>query len=101
MKLYIKNFRYDLNYHKVILWIGNVDENRLYDRMDKDLVNHLYRFTTVSQNKYVYVENCDLQDLDFELSEYLEEGYSIYPLFEDNNEYYIEVDSFITSNVKK
>lgn len=101
MKIYIENFVDDLNYQKIILWIGNVNKKNLYDRLVKDHVNHMYRFTSVVQDGYMYIENCDLQDLDLESVDYLEEGYSIYPLFEDKDGYYIEIDSFVESEIRK
>lgn len=101
MKIYIENFVDDLNYQKIILWIGNVNKKNLYDRLVKDQVNHMYRFTSVVQDNYMYIENCDLQDLSFEILDYLEEGYSVYPLFADDKGYYIEVDSFVEIEIRK
>lgn len=64
MKRYIDDFVEDLNYRKVILYIGNVDSDSLRSKMGSDNMSHMNRFATVMANHLMYVENCDLQDVD-------------------------------------
>lgn len=100
MKIYINDFVEDLNYRNVILHIGKVDTGNLLERLKKDCVNHLYRFDIALENNLMFIENCDLQDVNTDdltfygnsLLYLLDEGYVIYPLrFEkESNKYYVD-----------
>lgn len=102
MKLYIDDFVEDLNYRQVILYIGNVDLDNLRSKMKSDNMGHMNRLATVTANHLMYVENCDLQDVDTwhgddfgnSLLYLMEEGYAVYPLqYEPESEkYFIEID---------
>lgn len=94
MKFIINDFNDDLNYQKIVLYVGNVDLTLLYKRLEKNYINHLSRFENVIKNKCMYVENCDLQDINntSEILGLLEDGYVIAPLQFDGDDYYIEVD---------
>ena len=95
-KIYIKDFCEDLNYSGVILYIGNVDQLRVLKALNRDNVNKLYRLEyatnkeDVTQRNYIYVENCDLQDLDYPIHEYIEDDYDVYILYEDSDGFYIK-----------
>ena len=95
-RLYIKDFCEDLNYQGVILYIGNVDRDRLRKTLEKDKVGHLYRLVFATSNNdpsmrdFIYVENCDLQNLDYPIHEYFEDGYDVYVLYEDSAGFYIK-----------
>ena len=39
---------------------------------------------------FIYVENCDLQNLDHPIHEYFEDGYDVYVLYEDAAGFYIK-----------
>ena len=94
MKRYIDDFVEDLNYRKVILYIGNLDSDSLRSKMESDNMGHT--------NHLMYVENCDLQDVDTwhgdefgnSLLYLMEEGYAIYPLqYEpESGKYFVEID---------
>ena len=102
MKIYINDFVEDLNYRQVILYIGNVDLDSLRSKMKSDNMGHMNRLATVMANHLMYVENCDLQDVDTwhgddfgnSLLYLMEEGYAVYPLqYESESEkYFIEID---------
>ena len=102
MKCYIDDFVEDLNYRQVILYIGNVDLDNLRSKMKSDNMGHMNRLATVTANHLMYVENCDLQDVDTwhgddfgnGLLYLMEEGYAVYPLqYESESEkYFIEID---------
>lgn len=102
MKRYIDDFVEDLNYRQVILYIGNVDLDNLRSKMESDNMGHMNRLATVTANHLMYVENCDLQDVDTwhgddfgnSLLYLMEEGYAVYPLqYEPESEkYFIEID---------
>lgn len=102
MKLYIDDFVEDLNYRKVILYIGNVDSDSLRSKMSSDYVNHMNRFDGVLHNKLMFVENCDLQDVDTDhgdefgnsLLYLIEDGYVIYTLqYEaESGRYFVETN---------
>ena len=95
-RIYIKDFCEDLNYQGVILYIGNVDHDRLQKALEKDEVNKLYRLLFATSNNepsmrdFIYVENCDLQNLDYPIQEYFEDGYDVYVLYEDTAGFYIK-----------
>lgn len=96
-KIYINNFCEDLNYKSIILYIGNVDPTKFLKRLNKDLVNKGYRLDYAlnddrmpGRKNFIYIENCDLQNLDYPVHEYIEDGYNIYILYEDIDGYYIE-----------
>lgn len=95
-RIYIKDFCEDLNYQGVILYIGNVDHDRLRKALEKDVVNKLYRLDFAASNDdpsmrdFIYVENCDLQNLDYPIQEYFEDGYDVYVLHEDTAGFYIK-----------
>lgn len=103
MRIYIDDFVEDLNYHKVILYVGYVDPSELRSKLMSDETNHLYRFTSIIEsNSMFFIENCDLQDVDTEHSDefgnsliyLISEGYVIYPLLYDtlNRRYYVETN---------
>lgn len=102
MKIYIDDFVEDLNYRRVILYIESVDVDKLYSKMCEDRVNHMNRFDGVLYNKLMFVENCDLQDVDTDhWDEYgnsliylLSAGYVVYPLWYDAvcNRYFVETE---------
>lgn len=95
-RIYINDFCEDLNYRGVILYIGNVDKDKLLKAFEKSYVNKRYRLDyalnkkDTSQRDFIYVENCDLQDLDYPIWEYFEEGYDVYVLHEENDKYYVK-----------
>lgn len=102
MKRYINDFVEDLNYRQVILYIENVDLDNLRSKMKSDNMGHMNRLATVTANHLMYVENCDLQDVDtwhgYDFGNCLlylmEEGYAVYPLqYElESEKYFIEID---------
>lgn len=103
MQIYIEDFVEDLNYRKVILSIGGVDSEKLYSRLKQDCVNHLNRFHACLENKLMFIENCDLQDVDTDHGDefgnsllYLitDEGYAVCPLHYDidSDRYFIKTD---------
>lgn len=102
MKFYINDFVEDLNYHNIILYIGNVDTDKLLEQLENDYVNHLNRFGAVLENDLMLIENCDLQEVDtLDLTEYgnsllylLKEGYVIYSLKfdEETGKYFVDTN---------
>lgn len=92
MRTVIRDFTEDLNYRHVILYIGNVNHSRLLDQLRKNKINKLYRFEKVSEDNLMYIKDCNLQDLAFDLMNYLELGYSVIPLCFDkySGVYYVE-----------
>lgn len=97
IKVYIENFCHDLNYKEVVLYIGEVNLDKLKQRLVDDCVNHMYRFDYVLNSKHspklMYVENCDLQDLTYDVLYYIAEGYTVLTLHEDRHGcYYVEID---------
>lgn len=95
-RFYIKDFCEDLNYRGVILYIGNVDNAKLLKALEKSVVNKLWRLGFATSNNdpsmrdFIYVENCDLQNLDYPIHEYFEDGYDVYVLYEDAAGFYIK-----------
>ena len=95
-RIYINDFCEDLNYQGIILYIGKVDYSRLLKALEKTYVNKLWRLEYAktkedsAMKNYIYVENCDLQDLDYPIHEYVEEGYDVYVLHEDAGKYYVK-----------
>lgn len=47
MKRYIDDFVEDLNYRKVILYIGNLDSDSLRSKMESDNMGHTNRFAII------------------------------------------------------
>ena len=102
MKIYIDDFVEDLNYRKVILYIGDIEPANLHLKLKKDCMNHLNRFDSVLENNLMFVENCDLQDVDTEhgdefgnsLLYLISDGYVVYSLKYDSLEkrYFIETN---------
>ena len=98
----INDFVEDLNYRKVVLFIGDVDPSNLFSRLEKDNVNHINRFDSVLENNLMFIENCDLQDVDTDhgyefgnsLMYMITDGYVIYPLRYDktSKRYFIETN---------
>ena len=93
-RVYIHDFVDELNYHAVILYVDpEVDLDELLSKLKEDLVNHLYRFNSVRENRLFYIENCDLQDIKInsnwnELLDLLSEGYSVLQLKKDISGFY-------------
>ena len=97
IKIYIDDFCNDLNYKEVILYIGQVETSKLKQRLIDDCVNHMHRFDKIINDgvdsNFMYIENCDLQDLTYKVQHYIAEGYSILTLHEDRHgAYYVEID---------
>lgn len=99
MKVYITDFVEDLNYRKVILYIGDVNKDVLYKTLKHDEVNHLNRFEGCKDDNFMYIENCDLQTLDFDILDYLSEGYIICPLYQDSEGYYVYIDLYMKGEI--
>lgn len=98
-KFYINDFCEDLNHTNIILYIGNVDIEELRKMLDADDVNKLYRLDYATQDEdpskkdFIYISNCDLQNLDFPVYEYVkDEGYVVCPLHQESNCYYLDID---------
>lgn len=70
MKRYIDDFVEDLNYRKVILYIGNLDSDSLRSKMESDNMGHTNRFATVMANHLMYVETaiCKMLILGMEMN---------------------------------
>ena len=96
MKRYIENFVDDLNYQGVILYIKNVDKDKLLEKLENDYLNHLYYFEAIwNGNGLMLIENCDCIDIwDYQLINYIENNYDIVQLKEDENGYFFEVTSW-------
>lgn len=98
-RIYIKDFCEDLNYQGIILYIGLVDSNKLLEAIKRDNVSHCYRFLFATSNNdptmknFIYIENCDLQNLDYPIYEYMEDGYDVYCLHEDDKGFYVKIPS--------
>lgn len=97
MKIYIDDFVEDLNYRKVILYIGDVEPADLHLKLEKDRMNHTNRFDSVLENNLMFVENCDLQDGDEfgnSLLYLISDGYVVYSLQYDSlaKRYFIETN---------
>lgn len=98
MRIYINDFVEDLNYRGVILYVGNVDPERLLRKLKEDNLNKTYRFESVLEsNKLFYIENCDLQDMSEcktieSILEYVDDERGIYPLLyeKESDRYYVE-----------
>lgn len=99
-RIYINDFCEDLNYQGVILYIGNVNSVNLLRALKRDKVNKTYRLDYAlndpkdSCRNFIYIENCDLQNLDYPVHEYFgddEDTYDVYVLHEDEvGKFYIE-----------
>jgi hypothetical protein len=95
-RIYIDDFCYDLNYARAILYIGGVNKTKLRNALKASFVNKLWRFEYATSNpdpsrqNFIYIENCDLQDLNWPVHEYIADGYDVYNLHEDNGKYYIK-----------
>ena len=102
MRIYIDDFVEDLNYRKVILYIGDIECADLHLKLEKDNVNHVNRFDSVLENNLMFVENCDLQEVDTEhgdefgnsLLYLISDGYVVYTLEYDSiaKRYYVETN---------
>ena len=102
MKIYIDDFVEDLNYRKVILYIGDVEPSDLRLKLEKDQMNHTNRIDSVLENNLMFIENCDLQDVDTDYGDELgnsllyliSEGYAVYPLQYDGTtkKYFVDTN---------
>ena len=95
-RIYIDDLCHDLNYTKAILYIGEVNKTRLRNALEASFVNKLWRFEYATSNpdpsrqNFIYIENCDLQDLSFPIWEYIADDYNVYVLHEDGDKYYVK-----------
>lgn len=94
-RYYIEDFVGDLNYKGIILYIGHVDIERLRAKLIEDMCNKMCRFDNAVNfedpafKNFIYIENCDMQDLDYPIHEYLidscdGEEYSVHILYYDD-----------------
>lgn len=99
--IYINDFCENLNHRNIILYIGDVDSRRLRKALIDSVVNKVYRldyaltYEDPSMKNYIYVSNCDLQELSYPIHEYIAEGYNVYILKEDAGRYYVDVDMHV------
>lgn len=97
MKKYINDFIDIFNYRNVILFVDlEINLDSLYEKLHSDYVSHLYRFDSVRENRFFYIENADLQDVTIndnwnELFNLIENGYEIYQLKKDSKGFYIDI----------
>ena len=96
MKIYIEDFEFDLNYAKIVLYIGGLNENEkklLEKQCKEDYLNKEYRWEYIENgSKFFYVENCDIQDCNgIELLNCIEDSYKFYLLEHDEKGFYYEV----------
>ena len=100
-QLYITDFVEDLNYQGVILYVDpeKVNLKKLRSKLEHDHTNHLYRFEYMlkkskpDRRNFFFIENCDFQDLDSGIHEYIiDGGYSVHTLQQDGDEFYINVN---------
>lgn len=91
---YIKDFVEDLNYKKVILYVGNVNLDTLREKLVNDMINHMNQFDHVSKTKFMYIENCDLEYVDSIdwLFKLINDGYNVYNLYYDDKGFYINIE---------
>jgi hypothetical protein len=97
IKVYIEDFCHDLNNKEVVLYIGEVKQDKLKQQLVDDCVNYIHRFDDVVHSKVapnlMRVEKCDLKPLEFDVLYYVAEGYTVLTLHEDRHgSYYVEVD---------
>ena len=52
MKIYIDDFVENLNYRKIILYIGDIEPDNLHLKLKKDCMNHLNRFDSILENRF-------------------------------------------------
>lgn len=94
-RYYIDDFVEDLNYKGIILYIGNVDIEKLRAKLEEDACNKMWRFDFAVNfedpafKNFIYIENCDMQDLDYPVHEYMtgeceSEEYSVHNLHYDD-----------------
>lgn len=100
-RFYIDDFVEDLNHRSVILYVGeDIDTVHLRDNLRKDNCGHLYRFeymmdenTAYEMRRFFYIANCDFQDLDYPVYEYIiEYDYNVYNLKFADGRYFFDVD---------
>lgn len=96
-RIYINNFCEELNYQNIILYIGNVSVENLRNVLEKHYVNKLWRLVysindpEPARKNFIYIENCDLQELTYPIYEYIEEGYDVCILHEDKlGKFYVQ-----------
>ena len=106
-RAYITDFYEDLDDRRVILYIGNVDQEKLSEALKKSAVNKLFRFgfaisdTDPSRKTFIYVEEGDLKNLNYPIYEYIDVGYDVYVLYEDAGQYYVETKMDVVEYVQK
>ncbi len=92
-KVYIKDFN-DYNYVSIMFEISQVDRKQLEDKLNEDYINKMYRLNYVYERdvKLMYIENCDLQDVEIINKRYyellFEEHYNLVHLKSDKDGLY-------------
>ena len=101
-RVVITDFVEDLNHRLLILYIGDdVDVEHLKKRLEDDVCNKVYRLEgcindpSSSSRRFFYISNCDFQNLDYPIHEYVvEDGFNVCVLHYDeySGEYYYDVE---------
>lgn len=102
-RVVITDFVEDLNHRLIILYIGDdVDVEHLKKRLEDDVCNKVYRLEycladggDTSRTRFFYISNCDFQNLDYSVHEYvIEDWFNVYVLHCDKmtGEYYYDVE---------
>lgn len=104
-RFYINDFVEDLNYKSIILYITEeVNITMLREKLKKDYCNKLYRLDFAldkereDKRNFFYIANCDFQDLDYPIHEYIAGDvsgiYNVYRLYYDEaaDKFYVSVD---------
>lgn len=96
IKIYIDNFN-QLSDKEIVLYIGEVNAQRLKQRLVDDCVGDIRNFDEIINVHWHYklmlIETHNLKVLDYDPPWYITEGYTILTLREDRHgSYYVEID---------
>lgn len=93
IKHYVSDFVEEFNYSGIVLYAAEeINFDKLFLKLSRDNLSHMYGFDCVRDDRLFYIENCDLITVeDNEIKELLENDYTFATLHQDKNGFYIMV----------
>ena len=78
----IDNFVDDLNYTNIIVHVDtSICLHEVKAQLEKDQLNHMSYWVNVLENRLFYIENCDLQTVNYvEMIDLIQQGYGVFNL---------------------
>jgi hypothetical protein len=97
-RITIDNFSKDVNDKKFILYIGNLDIDKLNVKMTNQGILHTERLAEITTHmnhlcrNFIFIIHNELQVLPYNVTDFIYNGYAVYELCRKHGKYYYETN---------